>query len=178
MVSAGHDQGPPRRSDDDWDERQRDETPTERLDRNWAELLQELRVVQTGVQFLTGFLLTLPFQQRFAGLTSTERDLYLSAVAAAVLATALVIAPVALHRMLFRQHARPELVTTAHRLALAGYCLLGLAVVAVVALIFDVVDGGTAGLIAGLLTATGLVALWGVLPAWQRGAHRGAVQRP
>jgi hypothetical protein len=158
----------PSRRDDAWDKQQRDETPTERLDRNWAELLQELRVVQTGVQFLTGFLVTLPFQQRFSGLGTAERVTYLCALGFAVTATALVIAPVALHRMLFRRHARPELVATAHRLALGGYCLLGLAVVAVVLLIFDVVQGTLAGVVAGSVTAIGLAGLWGILPAWQR----------
>jgi hypothetical protein len=156
------------RVDDEWDEQQRGETPTERLDRNWAELLQELRVVQTGVQFLTGFLLTLPFQQRFSSLNSAQRLTYLCAVGLAVGSTALVIAPVALHRMLFRQHARPDLVAIAHRLATAGFGLLGLAVTAVVALIFDVVEGSTAGIIAAVATATVLLALWFVLPAWKR----------
>ena len=71
-------------SDAEWDRDQRNETPTERLDRNWTDLLQELRVVQTGVQLLTGFLLTLPFQQRFAELTTFGRVLYLVTVAASV----------------------------------------------------------------------------------------------
>lgn len=61
----------------------RHETATERLDRNWVELLQELRVTQTGVQILAGFLLTLPFQQRFAGLDSVQTTAYLVSMAAA-----------------------------------------------------------------------------------------------
>src|SRR4051812_1396814 len=88
----------------------RDETPMEKLDRNWNELLQELRVVQTGVQFLTGFLLTLPFQQRFSALSTHEQVTYVCALGLAIASTALIIAPVALHRNLFRKHARPELV--------------------------------------------------------------------
>jgi hypothetical protein len=158
----------PPRSDQAWDAEQRDETPTERLDRNWSELLQELRVVQTGVQFLTGFLLTLPFQQRFASLTAQQRVIYLCAVGFAVGSTATVIAPVALHRMLFRQHARPELVALAHRLALVGYWLLAAAVTAVVLLIFAVVEGRTAGLAAASATVVVLLALWGALPVWAR----------
>jgi hypothetical protein len=154
--------------DQGWDEEQRDETPTERLDRNWAELLQELRVVQTGVQLLTGFLLTLPFQQRFQSLTSSQVDVYLCAVSLAVSATALLIAPVALHRVLFRQHARPELVATAHRLALIGYWLLAGAMTTVVLLIFDVVGGRAAGVCAGATTAAVLIGLWGGLPLWER----------
>jgi hypothetical protein len=147
---------------------QRDETPTERLDRNWAELLQELRVLQTGVQFLTGFLLTLPFQQRFETLGHGPRVTYLCAVGFAVASTSLLIAPVALHRRLFRRHARPELVHLAHRLALGGYWLLGLAITTVVLLIFDVVEGATAGVAAAVVTACAVIGLWGVLPGWAR----------
>jgi hypothetical protein len=149
----------------------RNETPTERLDRNWAELLQELRVVQTGVQFLTGFLLTLPFQQRFLTLSSSERAVYLTAVGLAVAATALLITPVALHRMLFRQHERPELVAVAHRFALGGYWLLGLAITVVVLLIFDVTEGSTAGIVAAAIVLVVIVGLWGLLPGWLRRAR-------
>src|SRR5689334_19894510 len=81
----------------------RDETEAERLDRNWTEMLQELRVTQTGTQILTGFLLTIPFQQRFAELDDTQRGIYLVLVAFAALATILALAPVSLHRALFRQ---------------------------------------------------------------------------
>src|SRR5690242_2765430 len=109
-----------RRPDDSWDQAERHETPTERLDRNWGDLLQELRVVQTGVQLLTGFLLTLPFQQKFAKLSSAERDLYLVAVAASIVATGFLEAPVSLHRALFRKHRRKETVYLAHRLAIVG----------------------------------------------------------
>ena len=78
----------------------------QRLDRNWADLLQELRVVQTGVQLLTGFLLTLPFQARFEQLSGYERTIYLVTVTLSVAATGFLIAPVSLHRILFRRHAR------------------------------------------------------------------------
>ena len=84
--------------DDGWNEQARDETPMQRLDRNWADLLQELRVVQTGVQLLTGFLLTLPFQARFEQLSAYERAVYLITVALSVAATGFLIAPVSLHR--------------------------------------------------------------------------------
>src|SRR3978361_1930941 len=104
-------------SDDSaWDERERNETPTQRLDRNWSDLLQELRVVQTGVQLLTGFLLTLPFQARFIALSAFEQNVYLATVGLAIAATGFLIAPVLIHRVLFRRHARKILVTAAHRL--------------------------------------------------------------
>ncbi len=84
----------------------RDESAEERSDRNWAELLQELRVMQMGVQILTGFLLTLPFQQRFGDLDTFQTDVYLALVALAVLSTGLFVTPVSLHRTLFRRTAR------------------------------------------------------------------------
>src|SRR5690242_4378367 len=93
------------------DEQERDETPTQQLDRNWNELLQELRVAQTGVQLLTGFLLSLPFQQKFSTITDTELGIYLTVVCLSILATGLLLTPVSLHRMVFRLHARRELVS-------------------------------------------------------------------
>jgi hypothetical protein len=167
--SIDHDADHPER-DQRWDADTRNETPAERLDRNWGELLQELRVVQTGVQLLTGFLLTLPFQQRFTELTDVQRRVYLVTVALAAGSTSLLIAPVALHRVLFRQHARRTLVSIAHRCALAGSMLLGLAVSAVSLLIFDVVAGDGAGFVAGGLTLLAITLLWGVMPLMAR-AH-------
>ena len=84
-----------------WDT-DRDETEAQRLDRNWSGLLQELRVAQTGVQLLTGFLLTLPFQQRFTQLDGVMRTVYLVTVACSIGATVLLVAPVSMHRLLFR----------------------------------------------------------------------------
>lgn len=83
--------------DDDqiaWNGQVRNETPTQQLDRNWSALLQELRVVQTGVQLLTGFLLTLPFQARFDSLSTAGHVVYLVTVSASILATVLLVAPV------------------------------------------------------------------------------------
>jgi fatty acid desaturase len=145
-------------------QQERNETPTERLDRNWNDLLQELRVVQTGVQLLAGFLLTLPFQQKFASLSDAERDVYMAAVSASILATGFFEAPVALHRALFRKHRRKETVQTAHRLAIVGMAFLGLAIISVTTLIFDVVLGWREGLLFGGLAAALLVVLWLVMP--------------
>jgi hypothetical protein len=150
--------------DDGWNERARDETPMQRLDRNWADLLQELRVVQTGVQLLTGFLLTLPFQARFEQLNEYERTIYLITVALSVAATGFLIAPVSLHRVMFRRHARELLVTVSHRLAIVGLALLGAAIVGVVLLIFDVVAGTATGIIAAVAALILLLALWVGLP--------------
>lgn len=152
------------RDDGEWDEENRHETATERLDRNWADILQEVRVTQTGVQLLTGFLLTLPFQSRFTTLTSTERAVYLVTVAASVLATGLLIAPVSLHRLLFRRHARAEMVATAHRLAVGGIVLLGVAVVGVAEIVFAALLGDGWGWVAAGVAALVLLGLWLVLP--------------
>ncbi len=144
--------------------RERHETPLEQLDRNWADLLQELRVSQTGVQLLTGFLLTLPFQSRFADLSNFERTTYLVTMALSVISTAFLIAPVSVHRMLFRRHARRATVQVGHRLAIIGIVLLGLAMVGVTLLIFSVVLGDRAGAIAAVVIGALLLALWAVLP--------------
>ncbi len=150
--------------DDDWNRRARGETPTERLDRNWSSLLQELRVMQTGIQLLTGFLLTLPFQARFAQISDRDVTIYLVTTTASVVATVLVVAPVAMHRILFRRHAIATLVRWANRLAVAGFGLLGVAVIGVITLIFDVVVDQSTGLVVGIVVAVVAVALWIALP--------------
>jgi hypothetical protein len=159
-------------SDAAWNLRQRNETPVERLDRNWSDLLQELRVLQTGVQLLTGLLLTAAFQQRFTELSEYQRVVYLCAVALTTLSTAFLIAPVALHRVLFRQHARSSLVAAGQRCALAGLATLALAVTGVVQLIFSVVAGTAAGATAAGIALVAFGALWSVIPLAYRRASR------
>jgi Family of unknown function (DUF6328) len=150
--------------DQQWDRDERGETEIERLDRNWNNLLQELRVVQTGVQLLTGFLLTLPFQQRFTVLGEPMRIVYLATVACSVGATVLLVAPVGIHRLLFRRHRLQVIVSAAHRCAYAGLALLGTALTGVTVIVFDAVAGRTAALVAGAC-ALGLFAFfWWVLP--------------
>jgi Family of unknown function (DUF6328) len=155
-------------SDQGWDDAARGETETERLDRNWASLLQELRVVQTGVQLLTGLLLTLPFQQRFSMLSDEMRVLYLVTVALSVLSTVLLVAPVGMHRVLFRQHRLKSLVGAAHWSAYTGLLLLGLAMTGVTTLVFDAVSSLQAGLIAGGCALVVVACFWVVLPLWMR----------
>ena len=127
----------------------RNETREEQLDRNWAELLQELRVLQTGVQILAGFLLTLPFQERFARLDDFQVTLYLVNVVVATLTTAFILLPVSVHRRLFRQRLKATLVSSADsitKIALAGVATLS---VGTASLVFDVTAGRSAGLTAG-----------------------------
>ncbi|BBY16158.1 DUF6328 family protein [Mycolicibacterium litorale] len=142
-----------------WDP-ERNETETERLDRNWSSLLQELRVAQTGVQVLTGFLLILPFQERFTELDDGARLVYLMTVASSIGSTVLLVAPVSMHRMLFRQHRLDALVASSHRFAIAGLLLLGTALTGVAAIIFDAVLGATGAWAAGIVTLLSLTASW------------------
>lgn len=157
--------------DQPWDQNARHETEAERLDRNWSSLLQELRVVQTGVQLLTGLLLTLPFQERFSMLDESMRLVYLATVACSAAATALLVAPVGMHRILFRRHRLNLLVSAAHRCAFTGLVLLGLAMAGVTELIFDTVAGREAGVIAGVVALVGFVGIWLVLPLAMRLGH-------
>jgi hypothetical protein len=138
--------------------------PPEQITRNWNELLQELRVVQTGVQILTGFLLTVPFSQRFTDLNDRQHLLYLAVLVGSILTTALIVAPVAFHRVLFRQRQRDWLVAAAHVCARVGLAGLGLVSTAVVLLVFDVVVGLTAGLVAAACVLVAFAALWFAVP--------------
>ena len=142
----------------------RNETETERLDRKWNDLLQELRVMQTGAQLTAGFLLTLPFQQRFQDLDDFQRVLYLVLVLLAALTTALVVAPVAVHRRLSGLHIKGRLVDVAHRLVAGALISLGLLVAGMVLLIFDVVVDRTVAFVASGGVAVVLIALLVALP--------------
>lgn len=150
-------------ADKRWDD-DRDETEAQRLDRNWSSLLQELRVSQTGVQLLTGFLLTLPFQQRFTQLDGTMRATYLVTVACSLGATVLLVAPVGMHRVLFRRHRLDALVSASHACAFAGLILLGVALVGVAVVIFNTVVGRTGAWIAGGATLAAFVTFWFLVP--------------
>lgn len=147
---------------------ERSETETERSDRNWDELMQELRVTQTGIQILTAFLLTLPFQPRFTELDDFQRALYLILVALAVTTTALLVAPVSLHRRLFRRRRKPQLVETANTLAQFGLLTFGLVVTGTAAFVFEMVLGTPATWIAAGAAAVMLISLWLALP-WRMG---------
>lgn len=154
--------------DSSWNLRVRGETEVQRLDRNWASLLQELRVVQTGVQLLTGFLMVLPFQPRFDALSTSMRVLYLVVLSASICATALLVAPVAAHRLLFRRHQLAWLVSASNQLALTGVTLLGVALVGVAVLLFDVVAGTAAAVAAGVVFGALFIGTWLVRPWFAR----------
>lgn len=142
----------------------RDESPAERADRNWDELLQELRVMQTGSQILAGFLLAVAFQPRFTELTPEQVVLYLVLVALAGLSTLLALAPVTVHRRYFGQHRKPNVVAIAARFVIADLVVIGALSVGVTTLVFEVTLGRTAAIWA---TGVGVVivsVLWLALP--------------
>jgi hypothetical protein len=144
------------------------ETESERIARNWDEILQELRVIQTGTQVLLGFLLTIPFQAGFGDIDSAQIGVYLTLVIVAALATIFALAPVALHRALFRQDAKPELVRAGHLLMRLALVAISLALSGTVYLIFAVVIDDVAALIAGGAALALTVVLWAVLPSFLR----------
>ncbi|MGY1733413.1 DUF6328 family protein [Geodermatophilus sp. SYSU D01045] len=140
------------------------------LDRNLAELLQELRVAITGVQVLFAFLLGLAFTQRFTELDGFQVTVYTVTLLATALATVALIAPVAFHRLVFRRRRKAVLIAVGDRLLLVGLALLVLAISSGVLLVLDVVLGRGPGIVAGagvLLLGT---ATWYGLPLWARRA--------
>lgn len=142
----------------------RDETLLERADRNWDDILQELRVTLTGTQVMTGFLLALAFQQRFEKLNQAQIDLYLVLVGLAALSTALGVAPVILHRTFFRRQGKDHVVILGNRLLLTELIVVGLLAIGVTAFIFDFVLGGPSGIVAAVVSTLVVIALWVVLP--------------
>jgi hypothetical protein len=142
----------------------RDETEAHRLDRNFAEQLQELRVAQTGVQILFAFLLAIAFQQRFGELSTGQRALYLVTLLSAAMAAVLLIAPAATHRILFGRHRKDEVVGLTKNLLTGGLIFLAISILSAVVLVVDfVADGVVAAVVTSIL---GVVVLttWVVIP--------------
>jgi hypothetical protein len=146
----------------------RNESDGERLDRNFSEQLQEVRIAQAGVQILFAFLLTLPFQQRFTILTGPQRSIYFVTLIAAALSVVFFTAPVATHRVLFRHGVKDFIVRYTSLLTLCGLATLALSVVGGVTLVLDVLFSATVAAAVGggiVLLAT---VLWVVVPEWHR----------
>ena len=145
-----------------------EETEAERDDRNLIELLQELRVAGLGVQVLFGFLLAIPFTTKFVDLDYAQRGLYVGSLLLAAISTALLLAPVAYHRLVFRQHQKEQLVKDANTLAILGLGAVGLAVSASVLLVVSYVEPGFIVTIITVFTVCLFAALWFVLPLARR----------
>lgn len=142
----------------------RDESPSERADRNWDEILQELRVTQTGTQIIGGFLVTVAFQQRFASLDASQLIIYGVLVALATLNTLLGIATVSVHRSGFGKHEKSRIVHVADRLLSVTVWTVALLAVGVALFVFDFVFGVQAGIVAGLVAAGAAVLLILLVP--------------
>jgi uncharacterized protein DUF6328 len=138
----------------------REESEEERADRNLSDLLQELRVALPGVQVLFAFLLTVPFTQRFDSLSEFEKDLYFGVLISVALATVLLVAPTAGHRILFRRQQKEFIVSLSNRLALAGLLLLAISMTGAIALISHFIFGTTAAVISTIVMAAAFVGFW------------------
>ncbi len=143
------------------------ESEKRRWDRNFADLLQELRVAQTGIQILFAFLLTLPFSSGFPKTTDFQRDVYIVALLGAAASTAMIISPVAFHRALFRQGRKPELVRYAHRMATGGLAFMLIAMVSSILLIVDYLLSRPVAVVLALLSAVWFLTFWAGIP-WYR----------
>jgi amino acid permease len=148
--------------------RHQSESEKQRWDRNFADLLQELRVTQTGVQILFAFLLTLPFSAQFTRTTDFQRDVYIVALLAAAAATAMIISPVAFHRALFRQGRKPELVRFSHRMASGGLAFMLIAMVSSILLITDFLLSLPMALVFTGIAAAFFLVFWAALPFVRR----------
>ena len=142
----------------------RDETQRERLNRKWNDLIQELRVMQTGAQLTAGFLLTLPFQSSFEDLDVFQVRLYLTLVLLAAITTALVMSAVAVHRRLSGEDVKERLVVAAHRITIAVLTTISLLITGMVLLVFDVVLERPAAFLWSGAVAAVVVVLLVVLP--------------
>lgn len=146
----------------------RNETEAQRLDRNYGELLQELRVAQVGVQILFASLLTVVFSQRFTSISSLQRGTYVVALLAAACSVALLVGPVAFHRIVFRHSQKDDLVRVSHRMALCGLACLAVAIVAAVLFVLEQVLGRTPALWYSAGVAAVFVVLWLAIPVVSR----------
>jgi hypothetical protein len=144
----------------------RDESHDEKLDRNCDELLQELRVAQTGIQLLSGFLLTLPFTQVFSGLDDGQQGLYLGLVVLAGIAVGVNLTPIMLHRRVFGDHVKDRVVAVGQVCSQVVIAAIAVLISGTVTLIFSVVVSWTAGFVAGAGVAVALATLLGVVPRW------------
>jgi hypothetical protein len=146
----------------------RPESEEERADRNLTDLLQELRVALPGVQVLFAFLLTVPFTQRFNELSDFEEKLYFGVLICVALATVMLVAPTAGHRILFRRQQKEFIVTTANVLSLIGLLLLAIAMCGAIALISDFLFGTTTAVIATIVMAVAFAGFWYLGPILRR----------
>ena len=141
-----------------------DESEAERLDRNYGELLQEMRVLQAGVQILFAFLLTLPFQSAFGQVDDFQRTVYMSTLVAAALAAICVIGPVPFHRFVFRRGMKDDLIKATTRYVGSGLVFIFLSMIGAIMLAADVLVSRPFALTTSGAIAVVFVLLWLVIP--------------
>jgi membrane-associated HD superfamily phosphohydrolase len=146
----------------------REESESERLDRNLSELLQELRVALPGVQVLFAFLLAVPFQQNFTKITPFQERVYFATLLLTAVSAVLLISPSAYHRMTFRMQQKDDLIFLANKLAIAGLGCLALAMTGAIMLITDVLFGGVATVVTSAATLLTFATFWYALPLRRR----------
>ena len=150
----------------------RDESEAERIDRNFGEQLQELRIAQAGVQILFAFLPTIPFQQRFTTLSEIQRTIYVITLLAVAISTLVFMAPVAMHRMLFREGLKDFVVRHTDTLIGTGLFFLVVGIIGGVVLVLDVLLSHTTAFWIGGAIAVLAAGLWVLLPMSQRRRRR------
>ena len=150
----------------------RDESESERIDRNLQEMLGELRVALPGVQVLFAFLLVVPFNQRFGQVTDFQKTLYLITLLFTTASSICLIAPTAHHRLEFRQQDKERIVTTGNRIVIAGLGLLAIAMTGAVLLVTDVLYGSTTTIAAAAGVALAFAVLWYVIPLRRLASNR------
>ncbi|MCO1658405.1 DUF6328 family protein [Pseudonocardia humida] len=142
----------------------RNETPEERADRNMSELLQELRVVQAGVQILIAFLLSMTFTERFGRIDEFQRWTYVVTLLLSLLTAGLLIAPAAVHRVTYGRGLKPEIVQTGHKLFAAGLATLVLTLAGGTLLVLDVAVNRSFAVTTSIVVGLVLAGLWFLLP--------------
>lgn len=147
----------------------RDETAVQRSDRQFGELLQELRVALPGVQVLFAFLLIVPFSARFGETTDFQQGVYFVTLLSTTIATVLLMAPTAMHRLRFRRGEKDDIVEESHRLTLAGLAALGVAITCAMVLVTDVLFDAWAALVVGAAVLALIVGFWWILPLSRSG---------
>ncbi|WP_219665367.1 DUF6328 family protein [Streptomyces bambusae] len=145
---------------------ERHESAAERADRHWAELLQELRVTQTGVQILFAFLLTVVFQPRFTELGATDRTIYVVTVVLGAATTGVLVGPVSFHRLVFGRRLKPEAVIWASRLTIVGLVLLFCTMASTMLLILRMVLPDSTALWLVVMMAIWFALCWIAIPLW------------
>jgi hypothetical protein len=150
--------------DDSWNTAQRAESGMQRADRNFAELLQELRILLTSVQILFGFLLTAAVTGAAGRLDDLQHAVYVTAIVAAAISSMLLVAPVAIHRLLFRRGRKVEVVMAAQRAAVAGTAGLGVVSCAGFVLVLDLAVGRFLAVALGAALLVGTVLVWFIVP--------------